>query len=369
MWGHGVRRWVDKALAESMQWSLWFDMPWLQTADARHHVRVDMDLAWVTCFDMRLTDALHADDVWFQLQTEAAAQMHLPVDAVALDFFATYESAVSQVLYRVFALHKDVLTRVQVALSGMGLSLLRMGVCDAQGMRTQELSTINFLPHRQMLLQHRKRQFAWYFAAAWVCGMVFAVVVQSVWTVWLSHKGADEAVRLRAHQTLNDTQAELEVTEKKLQQQTQLQSQMQSRHQQQQQALQWQAVLQDNPAAIWYAQLGQEGSAWRLSGQALAKADVQRLQSQLARLPIWHTPPTLKRWDDAPPAPQVRMPVWAFELAGVLLEVEGAHQLEGATQNAAHNASHNAPHHSAETSVEPSSSVITAKQPFARAVP
>jgi TolA-binding protein len=216
-----------------------------------------------------------------------------------------------------------------------------------------------------MRLQHRKCQFAWCFGAALVCGMVLAVVVQSVWTAWLSHKGADEAVRLQAHQTLNDTQAQLEAAEKKLQQQTHLQSQMQSRHQQQQQTLQWQEVLQDNSTAIWYAQLGQEGSAWRLSGQALVKADLQRLRSQLARIPIWQTPPALKRWVDAPPAPQVRMPVWAFELVGVLLDVEGAHKLEGAAQKA----TQNAPHNSAEISVESSASVVTAKQPFARVVP
>ncbi len=330
-------------------------MPWGQTADARHHVCVDMDLVWVTCFDMRLTDALHADDVWFQLQTEAAAQMHLPVDAVVLDFFATHERAASQVLYRVFALPKDVLTRVQTAFSDMGLRLLRLGAYDPQGLYGAELSAINFLPHRQMLLQHLKRQFAWLYSAALMSGMLLALGGQAVWTFWLSQTGADETARLQAQQTRNDLQVQLDAAQQKLQQQTQLQSQMQSRHQHQQQTLQWQAVLQDNPAAIWYAQLEQEGSAWRLSGQALAKADVQRLQSQLARLPIWQTPPALKRWVDAPPAPQVRMPVWAFELAGVLLEVEDAHKLKGATQNAS------------DTAVEPASAVVSAKQPFVRA--
>ena len=369
MWGQGVHQWLGQAVVGLTQWRLSFDMPWRQIADARHHVCVDLDLAWVTCFDMRLTDALHADDVWFQLQTEAAAQMHLPVDAVALDFFAAHESPASQVLYRVFALPKDVLTRVQMALSGMDSRLLRLGVYDSQGLYGDELSAINFLPYRQMLLQQRKRQFAWRFAAALVSGMVLALGVQSVWAFWLSQTGADDTARLQAQQTRNDLQAQLDAAQLKLQQQTQLQSQMQSRHQQQQQALQWQAVLQDNPTAIWYAQLGQEGSAWRLSGQALAKADVQSLQSQLARLPIWQAPPALKRWVDAPSAPQVRMPVWAFELVGVLLDVGEAHKLEGVTQNANQNAPHNIPHNLAETSVEPSSSVITAKQPFARAVP
>jgi len=365
MWGQGLRQWLEKAFVGLAQWGLWFDMPWRQTADAQRHVCVDMDLAWVTCFDMRLTDALHADDVWFQLQTEAAAQMHLPVDAVALDFFATHERAASQVLYRVFALPKDVLVRMQLTLSGMGLRLLRLGVYDPQGLYGAELSAINFLPHRQMRLQHIKRQFAWLYSAALMSGMLLALGGQSVWTFWLSQTGADETARLQAQQTRNDLQAQLDIAQQKLQQQTQLQSQMQSRHQHQQQTLQWQAVLQDNPAAIWYAQLGQEGSAWRLSGQALAKADVQRLQSQLARLPVWQTPPVLKRWVDAPSAPQVRMPVWAFELVGVLLDVEGVHKLEGVTQNA----NQNAPHNSAEISMESSASVVTAKQPLARVVP
>jgi Tfp pilus assembly protein PilN len=365
MWGQGLRQWLEKAFVGLAQWGLWFDMPWRQTADAQRHVCVDMDLAWVTCFDMRLTDALHADDVWFQLQTEAAAQMHLPVDAVALDFFATHERVASQVLYRVFALPKDVLTRLQTAFSDMGLRLLRLGAYDSQGLYGVELSAINFLPHRQMRLQHLKRQFAWLYSAALMSGMLLAWGGQAVWTFWLSQTGADETARLQAQQTRNDLQAQLDIAQQKLQQQTQLQSQMQSRHQHQQQTLQWQAVLQDNPAAIWYAQLGQEGSAWRLSGQALAKADVQRLQSQLARLPIWQTPPVLKRWVDAPSAPQVRMPVWAFELVGVLLDVEGVHKLEGVTQNA----NQNAPHNSAEISMESSASVVTAKQPLARVVP
>ena len=365
MWGQGLRQWLEKAFVGLAQWGLWFDMPWRQTADAQRHVCVDMDLAWVTCFDMRLTDALHADDVWFQLQTEAAAQMHLPVDAVALDFFATHERVASQVLYRVFALPKDVLTRLQTAFSDMGLRLLRLGAYDSQGLYGVELSAINFLPHRQMRLQHLKRQFAWLYSAALMSGMLLALGGQAVWTFWLSQTGADETARLQARQTRNDLQAQLDIAQQKLQQQTQLQSQMQSRHQHQQQTLQWQAVLQDNPAAIWYAQLGQEGSAWRLSGQALAKADVQRLQSQLARLPIWQTPPVLKRWVDAPSAPQVRMPVWAFELVGVLLDVEGVHKLEGVTQNA----NQNTPHNSAEISMESSASVVTAKQPFARVVP
>ena len=365
MWGQGLRQWLEKAFVGLAQWGLWFDMPWRQTADAQRHVCVDMDLAWVTCFDMRLTDALHADDVWFQLQTEAAAQMHLPVDAVALDFFATHERVASQVLYRVFALPKDVLTRVQTAFSDMGLRLLRLGAYDPQGLYGVELSAINFLPHRQMRLQHLKRQFAWLYSAALMSGMLLALGGQAVWTFWLSQTGADETARLQARQTRNDLQAQLDIAQQKLQQQTQLQSQMQSRHQHQQQTLQWQAVLQDNPAAIWYAQLGQEGSAWRLSGQALVKADLQRLRSQLARIPIWQTPPALKRWVDAPPAPQVRMPVWAFELVGVLLDVEGVHKLEGVTQNA----NQNTPHNSAEISMESSASVVTAKQPLARIVP
>jgi Tfp pilus assembly protein PilN len=356
---------VDKALLVAMQWRLWFDMPWGKLAHAQHHVCVDVDLVWVTCFDMRLTDALHADDVWFQLETEAAAQMHLSVDAVALDFFAVHESAVSQVLYRVFALPKDVLTRVQTTLSDDGLQLLRLGVCDAQGMRTRDLSAINFLPHRQMHLRQCKRQFAWCFAAALMSGMALVLGGQSVWAYWLSQTGADETACLQAQQTRSDIQIQLDAAQQKLQQQTLLQSQLQRRHQQQQQTLQWQAVLHHNSTAIWYSQLEQEASAWRLSGQALAKTDVQRLESQLARLPIWQTPPALKRWVDAPPAPQVRMPVWAFELVGVLLDVEQAHKLEGVTQNA----KQNTPNNSSDTSLESSSCVVSAKQAFARVVP
>ena len=141
---------------------------------------------------------------------------------------------------------------------------------------------------------------------------------RQAWTFWLSQTGADQAERLRAQHTLNNTQTQFNVAQQLLQQQTQLQTQQQSRHQQQQQTLQWQAVLHDNLSAIWYAQLTQDGSAWRLTGQALAQAEVLRLQTQLSGLPIWQTPPALKQWTVVPPEPQVRMPVWQFELAGVL---------------------------------------------------
>ncbi|MFY8179294.1 MAG: hypothetical protein ACOVKR_07775, partial [Limnohabitans sp.] len=63
----------------------------------------------------------------------------------------------------------------------------------------------------------------------------------------------------------------------------------------------------------------------------------------------------------APPAPQARIPVWAFELTGVLLDVEEARKFKGATQNATQNAS--------DTAIEPASAVVGAKQPFVRAAP
>jgi Tfp pilus assembly protein PilN len=329
MWGQSLRQRVSLMCGQLAQWWRCVEWPWAHAKKASQQIAVDIDLAWVNGFDMRLTNALHADDVWFQLQAEAAARLHVSTEAstevVALDFIATHDSAASQVLYRVFAIPKEVLTRLQMALTDMGLHLSRLGVVDAQGLCPPELSAINFLPHRQMRCQQRKRQLAWRCLAALLCGWVLAVGLQSVGAFWLAQTGIDDAARLQSQQTLQDTQAQLDAAQHLFQQQTQRQSQhqaqQQSRHQQQQQTLQWQAVLHEEQAAIWYAQLGQDGSAWHVSGLALAKADVQRLQSRLARLRIWQTPPALKRWVDSPPAPHVRMPVWEFELAGVLATV------------------------------------------------
>jgi hypothetical protein len=314
MWSN----WLSQGLGRFRRWKALFEQQWGLRTYANTDVTVDIDLAWVNCFEMRLTDALSAEDVWFQVQTEAAAHMHLAVEEVAFDFISEHSITDAQVFYRVFAVPKALLASLTSVLVGMGLRLSRLGVCDPQGMGAIMPSQVNFLPHRQMRLQQNKCQFAWRFAAALVCGIVFAMGGQSAWTFWLSQTGADQAARLRAQHTLNNTQTQFNVAQQLLQQQTQLQTQQQSRHQQQQQTLQWQAVLHDNLSAIWYAQLTQDGSAWRLTGQALAQAEVLRLQTQLSGLPIWQTSPALKQWTVVPPEPQVRMPVWQFELAGVL---------------------------------------------------
>lgn len=338
MWGQGLsgcRQFVAKLLGLHR--------------DARQSVAIDIDRAWVTCFEVRLTNTLHADDVWFQLHAEASAQLGLTAEAVAFDFISEHNGADVQVLHRVFAVPRALLVRLQTAVMGIGLHLSHLGVCDSQGVNTQELSKINFLPHRQMRLQQHKCQFVWRCAMALLCGMVLASVVQAAWALWLAQTGTQEAARQHAQQTLNDTQAKYDAVQLALQQHNQLQSQHQTRKRQQEQTAQWQAVLQTHPAAVWYEQLAQEGSAWRLSGQALAKEDVQHLQSQLAGLHIWQTPPTLKHWAALPPHVQIRLPVWQFELVGVL------------DDRAAKPASH------AET--EPDSAAIKSAVPAVRSVP
>jgi Tfp pilus assembly protein PilN len=288
-------------------------------------VTIDIDIAWVSSFEMRLIDALHADDVWFQVQTEAAVRMHLAFEDVAFDFIAEHRPSDQQMVYSVFALPKALLASLGSVVRQRGLRLSRLGVCDPLGAGAITPSGINFLPHRQIHWQQSKRQFAWRCFAAMLCGVALTFGLQSIWTFWLSQTGVGETERLRAHQTLNDTQAQLDETQQMLQQQTQLQLQQHSRQQQQHQTLQWQAVLHDNLSAIWYVQLEQEGGAWRLVGQALAKADVQRLQVQLSVLPIWQTPPALKQWSALPSEPLVRLPLWQFELAGRLLDAESPH--------------------------------------------
>lgn len=349
MWG----KWLSQCVGRSRPLRSYLDQQWGLSTHANTDVTIDIDLAWVNCFEMRLTDSLDAEDVWFQVQTEAAAHMHLAVEKVAFDFTTEHHPLDKQVVYRVFAVREALLTSLSSVVSGMGLQLSRLGVCDPQGAGAITPSEINFLPHRQMRLQQSKRQFAWCCVAALLVGMVLAIGLQSARTFGLSQTGVGEAERLLAQQTLNDTQAQLDTAQHMLQQQTQLQLQQQSRQQQQQQTLQWQSVLHDNLSAIWYVQLEQEGSAWRLLGQALAKADVQHLQTQLSGLPIWQTPPALKQWTVLPPEPQVRMPLWQFELAGVLLDTERAHPIEGDNKNATHTSSA-----SASVTVIPNQSVV-----------
>jgi Tfp pilus assembly protein PilN len=317
MWG----QWLSQGLDRLRRLRARIEQQLGLRTHANTDVTVDIDLAWVSCFEMRLTDALSADDVWFQVQAEAAAQMHLAVDEVAFDFISEHSVTGTQLIHRVFAVPKALLSSLVSVIADRGLRLTRLGVCDPQGMGAIVPSQINFLPYRQMRLQQSKRQCAWRCVAAVVCGIVLALGEQSVRAFWLLQTGVDQAARMRTQQTLHDTQVQFNVLQQLWQQQTQLQAQQQSRHQQQQQTLLWQMVLHDNPSAIWYAQLTQEGRAWRLAGQALAQADVQRLQTQLSGLPIWQTPPALKQWVAVPPEPQVRMPVWQFELVGVLAVV------------------------------------------------
>lgn len=281
-------------------------------------VAVDLDSTWVTRFEVRLTDALQPDDVWFQLHAEAAAQAGLAGGAVALDFTSEHDRTAAEVLYRVSAVPWVLLTRVQAALQDMGWRLSRLGVYEPQSDGAVATSAVNFLPHRQMRLRHIQRRFGWRCAMALLCGVLSAHGVRMGWTLGVSHMGADEATQARAQKTLRDTQAQHDAVRIAWQQRNEAQSQRQAHRTQQQQTLQWQTVLQANKAAVWYAQLVQEGTSWRLLGQALAESDVQHLQTQLAAAPIWQTPPTLKQWTALPPSPEVRLPVWQFELIGVL---------------------------------------------------
>ena len=286
--------------------------------DARPDVAIDIDRGWVTCFEIRLASTLHADDVWFQLQVEAATLIGVTPQEVAFDFTSDQDAADVQVLHRVFAVPHAWMARVQAAVIDAGLHLSRLGVCDSQSANGQECAAINFLPHRQMRLQQHKRQFAWRCAAALFCGIVLTSGAQAAWVFWLMQTGVDAVTRQQAQQKLNDAQVKHDAVQLALQQHTQWQSQRQARQRQQEQTTQWQAVLQTNRAAVWYERLMQEGGAWRLSGQALTKTDVQQLQSQLARLPIWQTSPTLKHWAPLPPQAQIRLPLWQFELVADL---------------------------------------------------
>lgn len=293
---------------------------WRSHHSSSRCVAVDLDSTWVTRFEMRLTDALQPDDVWFQLHAEAAEQAGLAGQAMALDFKSEHDRTKAEVLYRVSAVPWVLLMRVQAALQSRGWRLSRLGVHDAQNDAMLATSAINFLPHRQMRLRHSQRQFGCRCAVALLCGVLCAHGVRMGWALAVSHLGADEATQALAEKTWRDTQAQHDAMHFAWQQHNEAQSQQQAQQLRQQQNLQWQTVLQANQAAVWYAKLVQEGSSWRLLGQALTEGDVQHLQTQLAAAPIWQTAPTLKQWTALPPSPDVRLPVWQFELMGVLRE-------------------------------------------------
>lgn len=291
---------------------------WRSHCNSSRCVAVDLDSAWVTRFEMRLTDALQPDDVWFQLHAEAAEQAGLAGQAMALDFTSEHDRTTAEVLYRVSAVPWVLLMRVQAALHNRGWRLSRLGVYEPQNDATLAPSAVNFLPHRQMRLRRIQRQFGWRCAVALLCGVLGAHGLRMGWVLGVSHLGADEATQALAQKTWRDTQAQHDALHLVWQQHKEAQSIRQAQWVQQQQALQWQTVLQANRAAVWYAKLVQEGTSWRLSGQALTEGDVLHLQTQLAAAPIWQTAPTLKQWTALPPSAKVRLPVWQFELMGVL---------------------------------------------------
>ena len=289
---------------------------WVQHSRKEQALAVDLDRSWVMFFETRLSNALLQDDVWFQLHAEAAEQGGF--ESVAFDFTAEPDDARGEVLYRVFAIPLELLTQVQSAVRGLGWQLTRLGMHALTIDASSTSPAINFLPHRQMRLQQLKHEWFKRCLVALVCGVVCAYGVRLGWTGWLSHTATDQATQTRIRQTLRATQQHHDGVLLALQQLTQAESQEQAQRWRQAQALQWQAVLQTNRAAIWYAQLVQEDASWRLLGQALAQVEVERLQAQLAALPVWQTQPKLMQWTALPPSPEVRVPLWQFELVGVL---------------------------------------------------
>ena len=278
-------------------------------------VAIDIDAAWVACFEMRLPDSLQAVDVWFQLHAQAAAQTGLSHGALALDYWATPDTQPAQVHYRVFAVPTQLVTRLQAVVQQQGLRLTRLGVCAV----TQDAGTaaINFLPHRQMRL--RAQQWAFAVRCGWglLLGVAMSGTVYGLQWVLAREALPEVAVQLQTQQQLFAAQRAYGDAQRLLQQQRDAQTRRQARLSQQQRSLQWQALLQDPSVQLWYAQISQEGTTWRVVGEALNPTAVTHLQTQLTPLPIWQTPPELKAWHALPASP-LRWPVWQFELAGNL---------------------------------------------------
>lgn len=291
---------------------------WARYRHRSASVAVDLDSAWVTRFEVRLTDALQPQDVWFQLQAEAAHQAGLTGEAMALDFTSEPDRSRSEVLYRVFAVPEVLLSRVQTALQAQGWRLSRLGVYDTH--TSGATTTLNFLPYRQMRLQRAKRLWVLGCTTSLLVGALIAHGLRWAWAVGVSTLGADASAQARAQHTWREAKAQHDAAHQTWQQRSAAQTQLQAQLTQQQQSMQWQAVLHANTAALWFEQMVQEGVSWRLMGQALSQSDVHHLQTQLADLPIWQTSPTLKQWNALPPSPQVGWPLWQFELVGVLRE-------------------------------------------------
>ena len=294
-------------------------------------VALVLDRTWCTCFEMRLPMALQTQDVWFQLQAEAAAraaqdvaqstshsvfQAGVAAEPMALDYTEAIEQHHAQVHYHVCAVPGRWLTSLQAVVRAQGMQLLRVGVCDAQG--GAWVSCINLLPHRQMRLQQRQRALAVRCLLALMCGAGSGLLAHAVWIDVQAPHLADVPAQEKAQSDLRQAQALHDVLRKRLQQHAQEIERMQAQQAMHQHSLQWQAVLQANTSALWYVQLAQSGNAWRLSGQALAQADVHDLQTQLAALPIWESPPVLQQWQALAPTTHVRWPVWQFELVAQL---------------------------------------------------
>lgn len=306
---------------------LWRRMGWPH----KPAVALVLDRAWCICFDMRLPLALQAQDVWFQLQAEAAAratqdvaqspshsvfQAGAAAEPMALDYTEALDPQHAQVHYHVCAVPERWLTSLQAVVRAQGMQLWRVGVSDVN--QVSWLSCINLWPHRQMRLQQRQRALALRCVLALLCGAASGLLAHAVWTDVQATHLADAPAQEKAQRDLRHAQAQLDVLRKSLQQHAQDNARMQAQQAKHQHSLQWQAVLQANTSALWFTQLTQSGNAWRLSGQALAQADVQNLQTQLTALPIWESPPVLQQWQALAPAADVRWPVWQFELVAQL---------------------------------------------------
>lgn len=300
---------------------------WHASKPVHTPVRIDLDLAWVSCLDVALSDRLQPEDVWFQLQMEAQALMGLPDTPLAMDYEVLPDKAEphplrsdasGRIVYRVYAVPQAWVQHVQTIADKHSLRLERVGVCQDNAPILASTGALDFLPHRQRRWRQQRNLWWWRMAMALLAGLLTVCLFNLARAAWMAQGYAPEAQRLATLQAVATHRTQLDQLTQTLQQTTRAHDDWVLQTAWQEGQVQWQRVLQSASPRLWLQHVLLEKGHWRIKGQALSESEVQGLVSQLKALSIWQQVPSMERLHLLTSSEGARLPVWQFELAGVL---------------------------------------------------
>lgn len=344
---------ADVQVATGSAWEVQAGGEWLQSFLRAGDHRIDgicfsVDDVWVKTYTVVLSQALHGDDLHFQLMAELEAlhaeglsQMHVayaPVGSVAADAQPSavqryrvgviarahidgLEQMARAAGVRVWAIEPraDAIERIQNAelVSMLPLASVALGLsCDtafglALGAWTN--TGLRFSPSRAQ--QARQMQRTWWTrtALASSVGILLGGVLAVFLALWPRPSVSTSDVQT-SQRALEAAKKEALAFEAQLQQAQSLAQWWRTQASWQHHTVQWSRVLAQEVQGVWVSQVQQQDGHWVLQGEALSSAHVHQLLQALKALEIWAHPPHTQRLQFTHGVPTRLVSTWQFRI-------------------------------------------------------